>query len=166
LRLVSSSFRHIVRIVDADLKGEDKLVYALTRIRGIGINTSYAILRNAGIDPEMRVGVLQDSDIKRIEEALVSASGTFPTHMLNRRKDPFTGNDLHLLGSDLVVGMKSDIDLMKKMKSWKGVRHSVGLKVRGQCTRTTGRFGAAVGVARKAIVQQQQAAAQQQKETK
>lgn len=163
---MSSSFRHIVRIVDADLKGEDKLVYALTRIRGIGINTSYAILRNAGINPEMRVGVLQDSDIKRIEEALVSASGTFPTHMLNRRKDPFTGNDLHLLGSDLVVGMKSDIDLMKKMKSWKGVRHSVGLKVRGQCTRTTGRFGAAVGVARKAIVQQQQAAAQQQKETK
>lgn len=163
---MSSSFRHIVRIIDADLKGEDKLVYALTRIRGIGINTSYAILRNAGIDPEMRVGVLQDSDIKRIEEALASASGTFPTHMLNRRKDPFTGNDLHLLGSDLVVGMKSDIDLMKKMKSWKGVRHSVGLKVRGQCTRTTGRFGAAVGVARKAIVQQQQAAAQQQKETK
>jgi small subunit ribosomal protein S13 len=163
---VSSSFRHIVRIIDADLKGEDKLVYALTRVRGIGINTSYAILRNAGIDPEMRVGVLQDSDIKRIEEALASASSTFPTHMLNRRKDPFTGNDLHLLGSDLVVGMKSDIDLMKKMKSWKGVRHSVGLKVRGQCTRTTGRFGAAVGVARKAIVQQQKAAAQQQKETK
>jgi small subunit ribosomal protein S13 len=163
---VSSSFRHIVRIIDADLKGEDKLVYALTRVRGIGINTSYAILRNAGIDPEMRVGVLQDSDIKRIEEALASASSTFPTHMLNRRKDPFTGNDLHLLGSDLVVGMKSDIDLMKKMKSWKGVRHSVGLKVRGQCTRTTGRFGVAVGVARKAIVQQQKAAAQQQKETK
>lgn len=163
---MSSSFRHIVRIIDADLKGEDKLVYALTRVRGIGINTSYAILRNAGIDPEMRVGVLQDSDIKRIEEALASASSTFPTHMLNRRKDPFTGNDLHLLGSDLVVGMKSDIDLMKKMKSWKGVRHSVGLKVRGQCTRTTGRFGAAVGVARKAIVQQQKAAAQQQKETK
>ncbi len=132
LRLVSSSFRHIVRIVDADLKGEDKLVYALTKVRGIGINTSYAILRNAGIE----------------------------------RKDPFTGNDLHLLGTDLVVGMKSDIDLMKKMKSWKGVRHAVGLKVRGQCTRTTGRFGAAVGVARKAVMQQQQAAAQATQEKK
>lgn len=159
---MSSSFRHIVRIVDADLKGEDKLVYALTKIRGIGINTSYAILRNAGIDPEMRVGALQESDIKRIEEAITSVAGTFPPHMLNRRKDPFTGNDLHLLGSDLVVSMKQDIDLMKKMKSWKGVRHSVGLKVRGQCTRTTGRFGAAVGVARKAVMQQQAAAAQQQ----
>jgi len=160
---LSSSYRHIVRIVDADLKGEDKVAYALTKIRGIGINTSYAILRSCSVDPEMRVGVLQDSDIKRIEEALTTIQTKFPRHMLNRRKDPFTGKDLHLLGSDLVVGMKSDIDLMKKTKSWKGVRHSLGLKVRGQCTRTTGRFGAAVGVARKAILQQQQAAQQQEK---
>jgi small subunit ribosomal protein S13 len=157
---VSSSFRHIVRIVDADLKGEDKVAYALTRVRGIGINTSYALLRGCGVDPEGRVGLLQDSDIKRIEEALMNISTAFPGYMLNRRKDPFTGKDLHLLGSDLVVGMKTDIDLMKKMKSWKGVRHSLGLKVRGQCTRTTGRFGAAVGVARKAVLQQQQAASQ------
>lgn len=160
---MSSSYRHIVRIVDADLKGEDKVAYALTRIRGIGINTSFAILRSCGVDPETRVGLLQDSDIKRIEEALTTIQTKFPRHMLNRRKDPFTGKDMHLLGSDLVVGMKSDIDLMKKMKSWKGVRHSLGLKVRGQCTRTTGRFGAAVGVARKAILQQQKAAQQQEK---
>jgi small subunit ribosomal protein S13 len=60
--------------------------------------------------------------------------------------------------------MKSDIDYMKKMKCWKGIRHSQGLKVRGQCTRTTGRFGAAVGVARKAILQQQKAAQQEKKE--
>lgn len=159
---MSSSFKHIVRIVDADLKGEDKLAYALTKVRGIGINTSYSLLRSCGVDPEGRVGMLQDSDIKRIEEALTTIPAKFPRHMLNRRKDPFTGKDVHLLGSDLVVGMKSDIDLMKKMRSWKGVRHSFGLKVRGQCTRTTGRFGAAVGVARKAVIQQQQAAAQAQ----
>ena len=158
---MSSSYRHIVRIVDADLKGEDKVVYALTKIRGIGINMSYAILRNCGVDPEGRVGMLQDSDIKRIEEALTTIPDKFPSYMLNRRKDPFTGKDSHLIGSDLVVGMKSDIDLMRKMKCWRGVRHSLGLKVRGQCTRTTGRFGAAVGVARKAVLQQQQAAAQQ-----
>jgi len=155
---VSSSFRHIVRIVDADLKGEDKLVYALTKIRGIGINTSYAILRNAGIDPEMRVGVLQDSDIKRIFLYLAPSPRICSTGVKTRSRAT--------MGSDLVVGMKSDIDHMKKMKSWKGVRHSVGLKVRGQCTRTTGRFGAAVGVARKAVMQQQQAAAQAQQEKK
>lgn len=153
---MSSSYRHIVRIVDTDLKGEDKVAYALARIRGIGFNTSYAILRSCNVDPETRVGYLQESEIKRIEEALSTISTRFPPYLLNRRKDPFTGNNTHLLGSDLVVGMKMDIDHMKKIKSWKGIRHSLGLKVRGQCTRTTGRFGTAVGVVRKAVIQQQQ----------
>lgn len=161
---MSSSYKHIVRIIDADLKGEDKVAYALTKVRGIGINTSYAILKSSGVDPAMRVGLLQDSDIKKIEDSLTTFQTKFPRHILNRRKDPFTGKDQHLLGSDLVVGMKSDIDYMKKMKCWKGIRHSQGLKVRGQCTRTTGRFGAAVGVARKAILQQQKAAQQEKKE--
>jgi len=155
---LSSSFRHIVRIIDADLKGEDKVAYALSNIRGVGINMAYAITRTCGVDPEGRVGVLQDSDFKRIEEALATIQNKFPPHMLNRRKDPFTGKDVHLLGSDLVVGMKSDIDLMRKSKSWKGVRHSLGLKVRGQCTRTTGRFGTAVGVSKKTAIQQAQKA--------
>lgn len=158
---MSSSYRHIVRIIDTDLKGEDKVGYALARIRGIGFNTSYAILRSCNVDPETRVGHLQDSDIKRIEEALSTISNRFPPHLLNRRKDPFTGKNSHLMGSDLVIGMKMDVDHMKKIKCWKGVRHSLGLKVRGQCTRTTGRFGTAVGVVRKAIAQQQQ---QQKKE--
>lgn len=155
---MSSSFRHIVRIIDADLKGEDKVAYALSNIRGVGINMAYAITRTCGVDPEGRVGLLQDSDLKRLEESLTTIQGKFPSHMLNRRKDPFTGKDMHLLGSDLVVGMKSDIDLMRKSKSWKGVRHSLGLKVRGQCTRTTGRFGTAVGVSKKSAVQQAQKA--------
>jgi len=155
---LSSSYKHIVRIIDADLKGEDKVAYALSRIRGIGINMAYAITRDCGVDPEGRVGLLQDSDIKRLEEALATIDRKFPSYMLNRRKDPFTGKDMHLLGSDLVVGIKSDVDLMRKTKSWKGVRHSLGLKVRGQCTRTTGRFGTAVGVSRKAVIQAQKGA--------
>ncbi len=35
---------------------------------------------------------------------------------------------------------------MKKLRSWKGIRHNLGLKVRGQRTRTTGRLGLTVGV--------------------
>jgi len=159
---LSSSYRHIVRIVDTDLQGEDKLAYALSNIRGIGLNTSYALLRSCSLDPELRVGLLQDSDIKKIEDALATIGTRFPNHMLNRRKDPFTGKDLHLLGSDLVVAARADVDLMKKTKSWKGVRHSLQLKVRGQRTRTTGRFGAVVGVVRKTAVQQQGQPTQQQ----
>ncbi|MCQ5337576.1 MAG: 30S ribosomal protein S13 [Candidatus Methanomethylicia archaeon] len=153
---MSTSYRHVIRILDTDLKGDEKLAYALARIRGIGINTSYAILKICNINPEIRVGYLQDSDVKKIEETLLNLPSYLPPYMLNRRKDLLTGKNLHLLGSDLVLSMKMDIDLMKKIKCWKGIRHALGLKVRGQCTRTTGRFGATVGVVRKSVQQQQQ----------
>jgi small subunit ribosomal protein S13 len=75
--------------------------------------------------------------------------------MLNRRFDPSTGKNLHLIGADLELAVKEDIETMKRTKSWKGIRHALGLKVRGQRTRTTGRTGMTVGVSRKAQEQQQ-----------
>jgi len=72
-----------------------------------------------------------------------------PAWFLNRRRDPVSGRDVHLIGSELILAAKSDIDLMKKLRSWKGMRHAVGLKVRGQRTVTTGRFGPTAGVAKK-----------------
>ena len=49
--------------------------------------------------------------------------------------------------------IKEDIQREMKIKSWRGVRHSLGLKVRGQRTRTTGRKGGPVGVARRAVAE-------------
>lgn len=152
---MSSSYKHIVRILDTDLRGDEKVGYALSKIRGIGINTAFAVLRICNINPDSWVGYLQESDVKKIEETILNLSSYLPSYLLNRRKDPSTGKDMHLLGSDLVLSMKMDIDLMKKIKCWKGIRHALGLKVRGQCTRTTGRFGMTVGVIRKSTQQQQ-----------
>ncbi|MCX8169559.1 MAG: 30S ribosomal protein S13 [Candidatus Methanomethyliaceae archaeon] len=152
---MSTSYRHIVRILDTDLKGDEKVGYALSKIRGIGVNTAFAVLRICNINPDNWVGYLQEGDVKRIEETILNLSSHLPPYLLNRRKDPATGKNIHLLGSDLVLSMKMDIDLMKKIKCWKGIRHALGLKVRGQCTRTTGRFGMTVGVVRKSVQQQQ-----------
>ena len=70
--------------------------------------------------------------------------------MLNRRRGPLTGEDKHLLTSDLELTQKMDIERMMRVKSWKGVRHSLGLKVRGQRTRTTGRTGGPIGFSKTA----------------
>jgi len=59
-----------------------------------------------------------------------------------------TGRMLHFTGSDLDFAHRSDIERLRRIKSWRGLRHSLGLKVRGQHTRTTGRKGMAVGVSR------------------
>ena len=56
------------------------------------------------------------------------------------------GKDSHVIETDLIVAKKQDIDLERILQSWRGTRHSLGLKVRGQRTRCTGRAGKVVGV--------------------
>ena len=147
---MSREFRHIVRVTDTDIDGTLKVGYALTKIKGVSISLANAILKKAEVNPEIRLGLLSEEQVRKIEDILKNpAKYGIPSWLLNRRKDLETGKDLHLLSSDLVLRTKMDIDLMKKIKSWRGYRHAHGLKVRGQRTRTTGRTGKTVGVRKK-----------------
>ncbi|MDJ0269400.1 MAG: 30S ribosomal protein S13 [Aigarchaeota archaeon] len=142
--------RYIVRILGTDIDGSLKLPYGLAKIKGIGVNLGYAIARVAGIDPELRIGMLTDEQLRKIEEVAKDPTKYgIPSWMLNRRFDPVTGKDLQLYGAELELAIKEDIQREMRIKSWRGVRHSLGLKVRGQRTRTTGRKGGPVGVARR-----------------
>jgi len=143
-------FRHIVRIRETDVDGALKAPYALSKIKGIGINLAHLIVKKAGINPETRIGFISDEKIEKIEEIIANPDKyNIPEWYLNRRKDLETGKNLLLTGADLTFKVKTDIERMKAMKSWRGYRHAYGLKVRGQRTRTTGRIGKAVGVKKK-----------------
>ncbi len=154
---MSREFKHIVRIVNTDLEGTRRIVYALTVIKGIGIKLAKVIVDKANINPKTRVGFLSDAEIEKVTEIVKDlGSYEFPGWLLNRAKDSQTGKNLHLIGSDLVLQAKTDIDGMKNIRSWKGVRHAYGLKVRGQRTKATGRTGKAIGVrVKKARARQQ-----------
>ena len=150
---MSEEFRHILRIIDANVDGTLKVPYALKEIKGISLSLANAILKKAGINPETRVGFLTETDIERIEEIIKEPTKYgIPNWLLNRRKDLETGKDRHLISADLVLRTKMDIDQMKGIKSWRGYRHAYGLKVRGQRTKTTGRSGKALGVKKKAFL--------------
>jgi small subunit ribosomal protein S13 len=149
---MSQDFRHIVRIAGKDLDGTRKIVPAISEIKGVGEAFANAIVASLKLDPKARLGQLGDKQLQQIEYSLkdISTLG-LPHWMLNRRKDSDSGNNLHRLGSDLDLTIKSDIDREKNLLSWKGIRHSLGLKVRGQRTRTTGRKGRTVGVKKSAV---------------
>jgi small subunit ribosomal protein S13 len=143
-------FRHIIRIADTDLDGTQTVAYALMNIKGVGVRLANVIVKKAGINSETRLGFLSDADVKKIEDIIEDpAKYGVPGWLLNRQKDREIGKDIHLTGSDLVLQTKTDVDLLKKMKSWRGFRHAYGLKVRGQRTRTTGRTGKTMGVKKK-----------------
>ena len=148
-------FQHIIRFAGTDINGTQPVTYALTSIKGVGIKLANTIIEKAGISPEARMGFLSISEVEKIGDILKNpVKYGIPLWLLNRRKDRETGNDIHLLGSDLVLQTKKDIDEQKKMRSWRGFRHSYGLKVRGQRTRTTGRKGKAIGVKKKQVRRQ------------
>jgi len=140
----------IVRLMDTDLEGGKKAEFAITKIPGVGLRIARAVCVAAGIDPKVPIGSLSKEQLKKLEEVIKNppAYGV-PDWMLNRRRDPETGENRHVTGTELALTVRKDIEKLKKMKCWRGVRHALGLKVRGQRTRTTGRKGATVGVVKK-----------------
>ena len=147
------SFRHIVRVSGTDLDGNLKVVHAITKIKGISIRFADVLMKIAQIDPEIRLGSLPERDVKKIEDTLKAqteeTNKDLPTFLINRPKDIKSGQNRHVIGSTLMLVVKSDIDTMKRTRSLKGIRHQLGLKVRGQHTKSTGRKGLTVGVHRK-----------------
>jgi small subunit ribosomal protein S13 len=145
--LSASEYRHIVRIAGKDVDGSKKLVVALSEIKGVGFNFAQVLLNTLNIDPNVRVGFLSEKDINEIENGIKDpAKISLPTWFLNRRNDLETGSTKHIITADWDFMVKNDIEREKGVMSWRGFRHMMGLKVRGQRTRTTGRKGGAVGV--------------------
>jgi small subunit ribosomal protein S13 len=142
--------RGIVRFAEADLQGSKKVRNALLDVRGISHGLVNAIIVSSGIDGNKMIGALTEEEIKKLED-VAKNPGKYgiPSFILNRRKDMATGEDMHKLSSELVFMKKSDIDHMKKMQCYKGVRHQLGLPVRGQRTRSSFRTGEKVGVIKK-----------------
>jgi small subunit ribosomal protein S13 len=145
--LSSQEYRHIVRIAGKDVPGAKKMIIGVSQVRGIGYNFAKAILDVLKIDQNSNIGFLTESQVEEIEKVMRNPSSiNVPSWFLNRRKDIDSGENLHLITSDIEFNVRNDIEREKNTNSWRGFRHTYGLKVRGQRTRTTGRKGGAVGV--------------------
>ena len=143
--------KHIVRIAGTDIAGKRSVTYGLTGIKGVSRRIAKIISANSGLDPKATLGYLSDADIQKLQSSVDNITMIVPSWMVNKQNDIMSGEDRHLIGTDVLLGLNEDLNLMKKMRSYKGVRHDRGLRVRGQRTRSTGRKGRTVGVTRAAI---------------
>ena len=145
-------FRHKVRVAATELKGKTPVKVALPKIKGIGPAIAKALMFRLNLNPEKKIGDFTDKELAQLEDAVHSVHKQgLPEWLLNRKKDAVTGENVHLVSSDLTITNKHDLDLMKKIKSYRGMRHAWGLKARGQRTKSTGRRGKTVGVQRKKL---------------
>lgn len=146
----NTEFKNLVRMIGTSIDGDRLVQNGLNQIKGVGARLAQAIIKIMKIDPKTRMGMLTDAQIEEIEKMIKSpAKYGIPNWMLNRQKDISTGENRHISGTDIDLVLKLDLDRMKRNKSWKGIRHQLGLKVRGQRTRCTGRRGLTIGYFRK-----------------
>lgn len=131
------SFQHLIRIANTDLNGAKQIVYALRKIKGVGFIFAHMSCVLTGVDPAKKAGELSVEEAQKLNDFIKDPqkSGA-PLWTLNRRKDPVTGENSHLIGSDIVFTKENDLKRMKKIKCYKGVRHIMGLPCRGQKTKS------------------------------
>lgn len=152
IKMEKDQIKYIVRVANTDLDGKKGIAIALTKIKGIGNVFSNAICNLAEIDPLEKAGKLKDDQINKINLVINNPNDYgFPSWMLNRRKDFETGEDKHLITNDLSFTKENDIKRIRKIKSYKGMRHAWNLTVRGQRTKANFRRnkGKVQGVQRK-----------------
>jgi len=124
----------IVRILSKDIEGGMKIYPGLTKIKGVSWSLANAVCKILNIDKTRKIGSLTEKEIKKISEFLKNPE--FPVPITNRRSDFKTGQDKHLIGSDLELQTEFDIKRLKKIKSYRGYRHMSNLPLRGQRTRS------------------------------
>src|SRR4030042_1799215 len=124
----------IVRILSKDLEGKFKVYVGLTKIKGISWSLANAICKALNLDKNRKIGSLSKQEIEAIEKFIQKPQ--MPIYLFNRKMDMGTGENKHLTGSDLELQKEIDISRLKKIKSYRGYRHVMGLPVRGQRTRS------------------------------
>ena len=142
--------KELIRIAGTDIKGQKRIDIGLSKIYGVSYSLSNAICNKLNLDRSKKIGELNDEEVKKIEELLKNPENQLPSFLFNRKNDPDTGKDTHIISSTLKLRNEFDVRLMKKIKSYRGVRHAQGQPVRGQRTKSHFRTGATVGVMKKA----------------
>ncbi|MBU1252126.1 MAG: 30S ribosomal protein S13 [Nanoarchaeota archaeon] len=134
----------IVRILSKDIEGNTKILAGLTKIKGISWSFGNAVCKVLNIDTNRKIGSLTPEEIKIISDFVKNPK--VPVFILNRRFDLNTGEDHHYVGTDLELKNEFDIKRLKKIKSYRGIRHVANLPVRGQRTRSNFRANRKRGV--------------------
>ncbi|MFB6096467.1 MAG: 30S ribosomal protein S13 [Haloferacaceae archaeon] len=140
------NLRYFVRIGQTDLDGTKTVERSLTDMKGIGERLARIVADTADVDRTATFGRLEDDEIESVVDVVENLESHVPAWMVNRQKDFFSGETSHKVGSDLEEKRRHDINRMKMIDSYKGIRHKRGQKVRGQRTKSTGRTEGTIGV--------------------
>ena len=144
-----STNKEIIRVMGTDLDGNMSLGMALTAIKGVGYNLSRAVLHVGKYDHRSKLRDQSEKDLEKLENIIKNpVESGIPAWLLNRQKDYKTGLNKHITVSDITMQLRDDVNRLRKIRAYRGIRHEHGLPTRGQRTKSSFRHGATVGVQR------------------
>jgi small subunit ribosomal protein S13 len=108
----------VARIAGVDLPRDKRIEIGLTYIYGIGLSRAQDIIRNTGVNPDIRVKDLSDADLAKLREEV---------------------EENYQIEGDLRRWESMNIKRLMDIGTYRGRRHRLGLPVRGQRTRTNAR---------------------------
>lgn len=154
---LGEDFSYIVRMADTDMDGLKPMGTALTQIKGIGARTARILCGMGDFDAGQKIGLLDKDALDRLRDLVENFAANVgeldpeapPWWLLNRQKDLESGDEVHLTGQQVKFNQQDDITRLRSIKSYRGIRHASGNKVRGQRGRSNGRRGLTLGVERK-----------------
>lgn len=106
-----------MRIVGVNIPDNKRIDIALTYIYGVGRTNVYEILKDAQIEPEVRSHTLKEDELARLQKAL----------------------EKHKIEGDLRAEIFENTKRLREISSYRGIRHTRGLPVDGQRTRSNAR---------------------------
>lgn len=151
----TAELRLIVRILNKDLKGDEPIFMSLQGIKGVGQRMGQIFAQKfqeeTGTPFNAPLGSLSEDLDKKLEDIIANPTKHgIPEWTLNRRRVFETGSSTHHTQNDLDFDLRNDLERLKRIKAYRGVRHMFGLPVRGQRTRSSFRQrGKTVGVQKK-----------------
>merc|ERR1719198_891234 len=126
-------FNYIVRMLNTNLDGRLQLPYAVAGIKGIGRRMGMLMCRILNLDDHRKAGDLSEEEREKVKAFIIDpAAHGVPTWFLNRQRDITDGNTMQLTSTMVDTYLCQDLELWKKIRSNRGLRHYWRIRVRGQ----------------------------------
>merc|ERR1712000_489995 len=144
-----TNFQFILRLLNTNVDGKQKVMYALTKIKGVGRRYSNLVCKKADVDLNKRAGEITTEELERIVTIIQNPTQYKIPEWFNRQRDIVDGKNYQVLANSMESKLREDLERLKKIRAHRGLRHYWGLRVRGQHSKTTGRRGRTVGVSKR-----------------
>ncbi|KAG6514994.1 hypothetical protein ZIOFF_025372 [Zingiber officinale] len=115
--VANEDFQHILRVLNTNVDGKQKIMFALTSIKGIGRRFANIVCKKADVDMNKRAGELSASELENLMTVVANPRQfKIPDWFLNRKKDYKDGRYSQVVSNALDMKLRDDLERLKKIR--------------------------------------------------